>query len=244
MTNNTAQEKYGEYFETRKPLAAGDRLIRLYHRVLFDLAARRVPGFRQLRLLEVGVGFGYFAELCRARGLAYSGIEQNRRQCERMRADGFDVECATIPPFPAGKPVDMIWLSHVLEHADGYNQAREFLLAAGARLEPGGRVVIVSPDIKSYKEEFWNTDWSHGYPTGLKRVEQLLNEAGFSVEYSTYLTAGFTHPLPVFAFDLIFRWLPVGFIDDLTKRLTGRTLCFSFMTIFGWRQVFLVGRKR
>ncbi len=244
MTNNADQEKYSEYFATRQPLAAGERLIRLYHRVLFRLAARRIPGFRSQRVLEAGPGFGYFAEICRAEGMVYSGVEQNRRQAASLSAAGFDVAVAALPPFPAGKPADLIWLSHVLEHADGFNQARELLLAAGDRLEPRGRVVIVSPDIKSYKEEFWNTDWSHGYPTGLKRVGQLLNETGFEVEYATLLTAGFTNPLLVALCDFFFRWLPVGLLDAAAQRLTGRTLFFSFMTIFGWRQVFLIGRKK
>lgn len=147
---------------------------------MLAIAESLIPDLRKQHILEVGPAFGYFAAACRKRGLKYSGIEMNEAQAERLRAKGFDVGCSCIPPFPPdGKDIHLIWISHVLEHAQSPLEAREMVLAAFNRLPPNGYLVVISPDFLSWKMNFWDADWSHGYPTTLQRVSQLFTEAGF-----------------------------------------------------------------
>jgi 2-polyprenyl-3-methyl-5-hydroxy-6-metoxy-1,4-benzoquinol methylase len=96
---------YNEYFKTRSPIGWSERLICGWHRRMFQHVASRIPCFLGLSVLEIGTGFGYFAQVCKHNGVAYTGIEMNEKQTEALCNAGYDVVTATIPPIPAGKPV-------------------------------------------------------------------------------------------------------------------------------------------
>ena len=236
-------DDYREYYKARPPLEVGAKIVGLWHRRMLQVIAERIPGFAGLSVLEVGTGWGYFARACREKGVAYSGLEMNADQAAALRAEGLDVVAGSIPPFPEGKPAQVLYLSHVLEHASGFPQAKEMLNACHARLDPGGHVVIVCPDLLSWKEEFWGADWSHGFPTTLRRLEQIVAEAGFVLRDSRHHTAGLMNPALVFLATSLFRLIPVHALDAVLKPLTGRPLCYSFMGIFGWRQLLVIAEK-
>lgn len=239
------EDFYGEYYSHRthmhKLKGIQEKMIKFYHNKLFSIVLNKIPDFRNLSILEVGTGRGYFAEICKNNNVKYQGIEANKEQVNTLNKLGYDVVCAMIPPFPGGEHVDIIWMSHVLEHADGYNHARNILIGAKNRLQ-NGFVVIISPDFKIWKDEFYNSDWSHGYPTTIRRVSQLMIETGFEVHYSTYITATFVNPLPRSIIDIIFWFIPVNLLDLLLEKIAGRPLVSSFMTYIGLRQIFLIGK--
>jgi SAM-dependent methyltransferase len=210
---------------------------------MLDQAEKVIPVARGCAILELGPGLGTFGEICKNRGYPYSGVEMNERQALKLKAQGLDVVSGSIPPIPDGKPVQIIWMSHFLEHAATFLEARQMVEGAYRRLEEGGYVVIISPDCYSWKNHFYDVDWSHGYPTTLKRTEQLLQEAGFTIFYSRHHTATFFHPFGVFLLGGVFRILPVKLLDVLAERFTGRPLVRAFMVLLGWRQIFVVGRK-
>jgi hypothetical protein len=237
-------QHYSEYFETRQPAEAARGFIQSWHTRMLRSLQRLIPGLAQLRVLEVGAGWGYFARACRQRGIAYAGIELNAEQAARLREEGFDVVATSIPPFPTGAPVQLIYMSHVLEHATSYLHALEMLTAARERLDARGYVAVICPDLLSWKEEFWNGDWSHGFPTTLRRLEQIVAEAGFEIVDARHHTAGFTQPAAAFVATQLTHLIPVRALDMIFKPLTKRTLAYSFMTVFGWRQLLVVGRKK
>ena len=239
MENNISN--YTEYYQSRKPIPFGDFLIKKLHKKFFDIAMKNIPNFQNLSLLELGTGWGYFAEICKKGGIKYQGIELNGDQVLNLQNQGFNVLNTHVPPFPDGEDIDVIWISHVLEHANGYEHARDMLISAKERLNKG-YVVVIAPDYIKWKWNFWDGDWSHGFPTTKRRVTQLLNETGFNVIYSTYITGNQHSPLAVLFLDFFFSIVPVDFIDLILKKLTGKTLCFSFMTVFGWRQIYLIGQ--
>ncbi len=210
---------------------------------MLDRAEKVIPAMRGGALLELGPGLGTFGEICQSRGYSYSGVEMNEGQALRLRARGLEVIAGSIPPIPDGGPVQIIWMSHFLEHAATFLEARQMMEEAYRRLEEGGYVVIISPDCHSWKTHFYDVDWSHGYPTALKRTEQLLRETGFSIFYSRHHTATCFHPVGVFFLTGVFRLLPVNLLDGLVENFTGRPLVRAFMILLGWRQIFVVGRK-
>jgi hypothetical protein len=176
--------------------------------------------------------------------LTYFGLEMNVEQAKLLQQSGHDVLPATIPPIPAGEPVQVIWLSHVLEHASNYGEAKQMLVACHDRLDAGGYVTIIAPDIHHWKEEFWSVDWSHGFPTSLNRVEQLLSETGFTIHQAMHHTFTVTNPLGAWSISTLFRWfLPVNVLDYFFQKMTGRRFCHVFMSVYGLRQIYIIGKK-
>ncbi len=231
---------YGEYYDRQiKP----NKVCEFYHRNLFRIISKRIPGFSDLSILEIGAGFGYLAKICKEKDIAYQGIEGNPAQSEHLKKSGYDVICDFIPPLPETRPCDVIYLSFVLEHADGWKSARELMLAINERLKAGKHIVIICPDVKDYKMHFWDCDWSHGYPTSLKRVKQLMTETGYEVSFGRHFTGGFINPLMVFLLTGLFKLIPVRILDYFSEKIAGTPLAYRFMVSFGWRQIILIGRK-
>ena len=169
----------------------------------------------------------------------------NKEQALDLSKLGYNITPATIPPIPPGPPAHVIWLSHVLEHAATYREAKEMLHACYDRLEPDGYVVIIAPDILHWKGEFWSVDWSHGFPTSLNRVEQLLHETKFTVHKSIHHTFTQTNPILAWGLSSLFRLLlPIYFLDFFSQKVFKRKLGQSFMGVFGLRQIFIIGRKQ
>jgi hypothetical protein len=235
---------YSEYFETRKPAAFSEKFLIWWHERMLKLALKFIPDLHKKRLLEIGAAHGFFAKACKKNQITYSGHEMNVEQASLLKKSGFDVTPAMIPPIPQGKPAQVIWMSHVLEHATTFAEARQMLLACHERLDENGYVVIIAPDIYHWKEEFWSLDWSHGFPTSIPRVQQLLHEAGFSVTKTMHHTMGVSNPFLAWLFSHTFRlFLPFNLINMISKKLNGRTFGYSFMSVFGWRQIYLIGHK-
>ncbi|MEZ4407328.1 MAG: hypothetical protein R3A52_12735 [Polyangiales bacterium] len=118
------------------------------------------------RVLEVGFGHRYFAEEVRAAGGSYVGLDLARPSPPRRCWQGFDVREGRVPPLPddLAASVDVEWMSHVLEHARDWCEAREMLVAARrARSDLGARWSWCRRT-SSTRGEFWNSDWSHGFP--------------------------------------------------------------------------------
>ncbi len=236
---------YREYFESRAPSEIGSRVLALWHRRMFDIAARSVPSLRKGgSILEIGAGHGYFAEVCGTRGVSYQGLEINVEQAERLRGRGYAVTAAAVPPLPSGELVDCVWMSHVLEHSRDHVEAREMLSCTRSRCKSGGYVVITSPDLRSWRSEFWGADWSHGYPTTLRRVSQLVREVGMDIVAARGVVATLSNPVAVVLLSLLANCIPYRTFDAVSTSLGGRDLGYSFMGTYGWRQVFVIGEWR
>lgn len=237
-------EQYSEFFTHRKPTEKGKKILRWWHERMLRIAQKHIPDLSQKNILEIGVGHGIFADICQRKKIAFTGIEMNQPQAQVLRQQGHEIITAKIPPIPAGEPVHVIWLSHMLEHATNYHEAREMLRACYERLTPNGYVVIIAPDIHHWKMDFWSVDWSHGFPTSTQRVEQVLHDAGFSVHKSMHHTLTITQPFLAWLSSTLLRLLiPVTLIDMFLDKTIKRKYAYSFMTVFGWRQIYLIGKK-
>jgi SAM-dependent methyltransferase len=240
---NARKSHYDEYATSREPSGMGKKVHAFWHRRMFAMAETVIPSLAGMSVLEIGVGFGFFARHAIGRGCRYSGIELNEKLAERLRSEGVDVVCTAVPPIPPGEMVDVIWMSHVLEHAPTYLDARAMLAEAYERIVPGGYIVLIAPDYLSWRGEFWGCDWSHGFPTTLNRCTEILQDVGYSVVTAKHHTATVFQPVVAFAAAEVFGLLPYRLLDLLLEKLAGRRLAYAFMGLFGWRQVFIVARK-
>jgi 2-polyprenyl-3-methyl-5-hydroxy-6-metoxy-1,4-benzoquinol methylase len=235
---------YVEYFTTRKPGLSSIWVQSFWNKRMLKIATQYIPDLANKTILEIGVGHGLFAEACQKKQITYHGLEMNVEQAIALQHAGHKVLPATIPPIPQGEPVQVIWLSHILEHANDYREAKAMLAACHERLDATGHVVIIAPDILHWKEQFWAMDWSHGMPTSVNRVEQLLNETGFTVFKSMHHTSTVTNPFLAWLISWSFRlFLPINLLDYFCKKWNGRRYAHAFMSVLGWRQIFVIGCK-
>jgi SAM-dependent methyltransferase len=236
-------ETYGEYYRGRAPSEFGKRFHRYWHARLLKAVSRFLPALSANgSVFEVGAGHGFFAEACRDLRLRYSGCEMNEAQAVNLRERGFAVGTATVPPVPAGPQVDCVWMSHVLEHMRDHVEARDAVSSAADRLRPGGCLVVISPDIASWKWNFWDVDWSHGYPTSLRRVRELLEDAGLEIIAARYHTATIETSFSAIVLSWLFRLIPYRSLDWVLRRAGSREFGHSFMGMYGWRQILLIGK--
>jgi SAM-dependent methyltransferase len=138
----------------------------------------RPPG----HMLELGPGQGGIARLARAAGWTYAAVEPSHILASQLRADGFDVVEAFVPPIPgADAQYRVVYADQVLEHMPGIQAAQAMVADARRVLAPGGVFFVVVPDYLKERGFFWDIDYTHNFVTTERRVRQLLYDGGFEV---------------------------------------------------------------
>jgi SAM-dependent methyltransferase len=187
--------KYKFFSEDQTITRAGRWIVERQNRFLMTLIDTHIGSVPHPSVLEVGPGHGAFANACRTRGFGYDCVEASRSMAERLRADGFEVTVSAVPPLPDGGKRDVIVIQHVLEHMRGVDEALALICQCTARLLPGGLLIISGPDITVMKEDFFDCDYTHAFPTSVRRLRQLVYDAGLTVIASGLQNAFGTYPL-------------------------------------------------
>ncbi len=172
-------EKY-KYFAELDITPVGEWIVKRHNRFVLDLIHRWCKQ-RPLSIFEIGPGHGWFAIACRDQGYAYYAIEQNEAMAERLRGQGFQVNVGSVPPFPEGEETDIIVMQHVLEHMHNAEEALALIYECRRRLKPDGILVVCCPDITIMKEEFYDCDYTHAFPTSERRLRQMFHDAGLTI---------------------------------------------------------------
>jgi len=152
-------------------------------------------------ILDVGCGKGEFLELCRKNNLQAVGIdfsEEKVQACrehdlEAYRADAFSFLRETDRRF------DGVMCSHIIEHL-GLRELLDLTRLVSARLNDGGKFVIVTPNARSLQTQlfhFWK-DMTHHRLYDIESLCHLLERSGFEiVEAGEYDEVHGTRNLPV-----------------------------------------------
>ena len=152
------QALYGRWIDAdaslRRKEAAADRLYRRdsgQAQTLLRMMARlgRAP-----RVLDFGMGWGFWGRAAQAQGLEVSGFELSARRREYARAMGLDVIDELPPP---GAHFDCIYSSQVFEHLP---DPRATLESLRDRLAPGGLVYLRVPDGRGAARRLARHGWS------------------------------------------------------------------------------------
>jgi SAM-dependent methyltransferase len=234
-------ELYSNYIR-REPHERGQRFISNWHKKLLKHALSDIEDPVK-NVLEIGPGHGYFATHVVEMGIDYEFIDTSPSVHTKMKELGFDGYLGTVGDFAVSpKKFDLIWLSHVLEHSPTWVDARNLLSDIAGLLSPTGRIVIIGPDALRMGREFWNSDATHGFPTTLRNVLQLSDDVGLSMIHAKYhRNADFNIISKAVCF--VVSTLPHRLIDRLLTPLRskrGEGLLYSWKTVFGWRQIFIV----
>ena len=145
-------------------------------------------------ILEIGPGWGELAECFRKAGYRnYTVVEPNERMRNHLAGKGYVTKDYLIPDLAeADNAYDVIILVDVFEHLNDAREAKTFIAEARRVLRPNGLLCILSPDYLHWKEDFFNSDFSHSNVTSVRRTLQLLHNSGFRtlkyVYFSGFLT--------------------------------------------------------
>jgi SAM-dependent methyltransferase len=194
-------------------------------------------------LLEVGCGTGRIAKAARHWG-RYEAVEPTDSLAALVRARyGATVHHAALPDLPDIGPYDAALAVHVLEHAPDPWKARAWLAAIRDTLRPGGALLIASPDARTWRTAFWESDWSHAWPTTPMRVAELMVEVGLDVQVATTTRAGsVTVPGRLSAAIASGLW-PRKPVDAVTTAVMGRPLGTGLKIGLLWPLTFVIGRR-
>jgi 2-polyprenyl-3-methyl-5-hydroxy-6-metoxy-1,4-benzoquinol methylase len=145
-----------EYYGLRDPSEL-DGLIGAEQHKIDRVRAWSQPG----RLVEIGPGVGVFAHGMRRAGYDVTAIEMDARACAYLRdvvgADAInsDDPAAALAQLPPSRAIAM-W--HVIEHLP---DPWAVLDAAAANLEPGGALVVGTPNPDSLQLRLLKARWAH-----------------------------------------------------------------------------------
>ncbi len=162
----------------------GGAIRREGHRVRFVRAAKRGG-----RLLDIGVGRGYFLYACRGAGFGAEGLDVSETAARFVRSTlGIPVSAAPLDDrlFSADS-FDVVTMWHSLEHT---GEPGRYVDAAREWLKPDGVLVVDVPNHEGTdaraKREAWE-DWDlpyHLYHFTPRSLETLLARHGFRVTRS------------------------------------------------------------
>ena len=190
------------------------------------------------KVLEIGTGTGRLAHALHARGgvAAYKGVEPNPSLANYSRMQGFDVSEEELPTLPGDfqNKFDRVISLHVIEHAPTYLEARNWLKEMIRVTTPGGYILVATPDIRDYKEYFWDSDWSHGYPTTPARVTQIFKDLKVDVRFSGSMHFGSTSLIAAFFAHAMSYLIPTRLVDFFTKKLVRRPLASGLKIALLW----------
>jgi 2-polyprenyl-3-methyl-5-hydroxy-6-metoxy-1,4-benzoquinol methylase len=111
------------------------------------------------QLLDVGCSSGLFLGRMRDLGWVVTGVEPDAIAAQRARERGLRVIDGNVSEagFSDGS-FDAVTLNHVLEHAlDPVGLLRECWRITA----PGGRLVVITPNVESLGRRFWGASWYH-----------------------------------------------------------------------------------
>lgn len=181
---------YKHYFESGEIEGSAQR-IQAKNDLVYGLLLPHIGAGS--KVLELGVGKGYFARTCIDKGHEYEGIESNAEQCEALVESGLNVSCAEVPPVKAnGEEYGLVYSAHLLEHLPDSRAVHALLVDCAELAKPGGVVAMLFPDASVLKGEFWDCDYTHLYPTTGRRISQAMDDAGLRVVENHHLHGHYT----------------------------------------------------
>lgn len=165
---------YKERFENTG-LARRDRVWKVLCRHFFN---HRIP--ETATVLDLACGYGEFINNIRAgRKLA---IDLNPDAPKHLNPDvTFHQILATDLPVVGSEIADVVFTSNFLEHLPDKAACDTVLAAVRDVLKPGGRFIVMGPNIRYAYREYWDY-YDHYLPLSHVSLEEGLRLAGFEID--------------------------------------------------------------
>jgi SAM-dependent methyltransferase len=221
------------------PTALGDWLQNEKARQMFERLLRHDrPGC----LLEIGPGRGEFAERCLQAGIAYYALEANIEQARALCERNAHVSIGMSPPLPFGNAdFDAVVAWNVIEHMPDFTVAIHFLSEMIRVARPGGLIGLNCPDLLGAGPLFWDTDYTHSFPTSMRRISQMFADQGLEMLDADFFS-GIVSGAPASTLAWSAAHFPEGLVSSFTGKIVPRERIYRTRITF-LRNVFVIGRK-
>jgi SAM-dependent methyltransferase len=165
-------------YAARFPAPEREAKARLWRTLCDAFFSRYVPA--DGCVLDLGAGYCDFVNNVRARRRIAVDLNPDTR---RFAAEG--VEVLSLPLERVGEAlepgsVDLAFASNVFEHMRSPEALLEVLRAVRGALRPGGRLLIMQPNVGALGGAFWDF-FDHTLPLTEKGMAEALTVAGFEV---------------------------------------------------------------
>ena len=196
-------------------------------------------------ILEIGVGRGNFASaIIKNTHISYEGVEPSEA-LQRVVKSSFEnlqiYDCSLPHVFQnINKKFDLVILIHTIEHAQNGYEARLWLEDAANCVAENGYLVIISPEILSFKEYFWDIDWSHCFPTSKQNLVQLGKDIGLIDYFAGHMNLGGISKVRKFFAKIIDLMFPTKLIDSIFMPIFNRKIGSGFKVAQIWDVCFIV----
>jgi SAM-dependent methyltransferase len=84
-------------------------------------------------------------------------------------------------PKPLKGKIDIVFVSNFFEHLDSKHQLLDTLREVKKVLKPGGKIMVLQPNISLTKEAYWDFV-DHSLPINDKSLSEALELSGFEIE--------------------------------------------------------------
>jgi SAM-dependent methyltransferase len=172
------------YFFLRRDARELPRIVPMYQRTVALVA----NDIREKRSLDIGCGRGYLPAVLRSLGWDARGVEISDDAAEYARQRfGLDVFTGTIEQYansPEQQQFPLVTAIDVIEHVPS---PELFIASAALAVEPGGTLIIDTPNGAAKNIEAKGVQWKgfnpfHIYLFTIGSLKSLLGKHGFEVE--------------------------------------------------------------
>ncbi len=238
---------YGEYLN-RASWAPSEKLhLWIAEKMIKQCIKYAQKDFSDVYFLEIGTGTGRIAsQLKKYKVAQYLGIEPSQALANHARAvHQINVLEESLPNLSLiNNTFDIVFSYHVMEHASSWTEAYKWAQEMLRVTKPGGIIIIACPDIRDYKQFFWDGDFSHGYPTTPKRLTQLFQDLDVDILRSTSFYLGHDNILAACIANIISSLIPTRLVDAITIFIVGRPLASGIKIALLWGLTFIALKKK
>jgi len=177
--------------------------------------------------LEIGPGTGLVAEIVTQSGGDYTAVEGNEVLSGNLVEKGFEVVTQTVPPIPfPDNSFDYVFHSHLIEHMPTFVDAFKLTEECVRVVKPGGKLVFAAPDYMRLGKYYWDCDYTHSFVVTERRVGQLLQDSGATVELILRYTEPFSGRIGRYV-GVLMQLFPYTFLMDISP--------FRFLKLFFYK---------
>lgn len=151
---------------------------KLWATLVESFFSRYIP--RDAVVLDVGAGFCDFINHVQARRRIAVDLNVATRKHAAPGVEVHEIEIEKLDTVIAADSVDLAFASNVFEHQRNPDALLACLGAISNVLVPGGRLLILQPNIRHVGADFWNF-FDHTLPLTEQGMAEALRVAGFTV---------------------------------------------------------------
>jgi SAM-dependent methyltransferase len=165
-------------YANRFPLPERAEKGRLWETLYESFFCRYVP--RDGTVLDLGAGYCDFINQVRAARRIAVDLNPETRQAAMVGIEVHLLPLDRLGDAIAPGSIDLAFASNVFEHLRSPDELLNVLAAVMYVLRPGGRLVILQPNVRLVGGRFWDF-FDHTLPLTEKGMEEALGVSGFEV---------------------------------------------------------------